>query len=317
MTSSSAVKNSSKSNFQRWHADLKRSYSIGLGTYIMRIAVLVGGGIIFILPMLWLVIAPTKKPEEFFSIKPLALGAIDYVATAWEHLYAYNNHILMNWIFNSVWYVITGLLLVLIITVPAGYVLAVINFPGRKILMWTTLLLMMLPGDVLVLPLFLELHAMGLYNTPWALILPAGFSAAAVYLTFVFYKGAMPRDLIDAARVDGCSNWSMFWNIGLPLAKTIIALLLFTRFGALWNNFFAANVLIVSDRLRTLPAGIGMLITQAGAILPYSFEYPTIHIGKAEAAVAGLIALTPVLIIFLTAQRMIVRGGATVGSVKG
>ncbi len=139
----------------------------------------------------------------------------------------------MTWLFNSVWYVFTGLLLVLIITVPAGYVLAVINFPGRKILMWITLLLMMLPGDVLVLPMFLELHAMGLYNTPWALILPAGFSAAAVYLTFVFYKGAMPRDLIDAARVDGCSNWTMFWHIGLPLAKTIIALLLFTRFGSI------------------------------------------------------------------------------------
>jgi multiple sugar transport system permease protein len=206
---------------------------------------------------------------------------------------------------------------VLIITIPAGYVLAVVNFPGRKIVMWITLLLMMLPGDVLVLPMFLELHAMGLYNTPWALILPAGFSAAAVYLTFVFYKSAMPRDLIDAARVDGCSNWTMFWDIGLPLAKTIIALLLFTRFGALWNNFFAANVLIVNDKLRTLPAGIGMLITQAGAIQRYTTAYEQLHIAKAEAALAGIIALTPGLIIFLVAQRMIVRGGATVGSVKG
>ena len=183
--------------------------------------------------------------------------------------------------------------------------------------MWITLLLMMLPGDILVLPMFLELHAMGLYNTPWALILPAGFSAAAVYLTFVYYKSAMPRDLVDAARVDGCTNWTMFWQIGLPLAKTIIALLLFTRFGALWNNFFAASVLIVTDKLRTLPAGIGMLITQAGAVSQYSTAYAQVHIAKAEAGVAGLLALTPVLIIFLVAQRLIVRGGATVGSVKG
>ncbi|MDF1513471.1 MAG: carbohydrate ABC transporter permease [Anaerolineae bacterium] len=306
-----------QTNLDRWYSDLQRSFSIGIGTYILRFVILGMTGILFILPMLWLVVAPTKEPEEFFSLPPLATGALNYVATAWEHLYVYNNHIVMTWLFNSVWYVLTGLLLVLIITVPAGYVLAVINFPGRQVLMWITLLLMMLPGDVLVLPLFLELHAMGLWNTPWALILPAGFSAAAVYLTFVFYKGAMPRDLIDAARVDGCSNWSMFWAIGLPLAKTIIALLLFTRFGALWNNFFAANTLIVNDKLRTLPAGIGMLITQARAILPYSFEYPIIHIGKAEATLAGLIALFPVLIIFLVAQRLIVRGGATVGSVKG
>jgi multiple sugar transport system permease protein len=288
-----------------------------MGTYVVRLALLSIGALFFILPMLWLLLAPTKTNPEFYSLKPLVPGDIRYVSEAWEHLFVYNQGIIKIWIWNSVWYVITGLALVLVITVPAGYVLAIIDFPGRKVLMWTTLLLMMLPGDVLVLPMFLELHAMGLYNTPWALILPSGFSAAAVYLTFVYYKSVMPRDLVDAARVDGCSNWAMFWHIGLPLARTIIALLLFTRFGALWNNFFAANLLVVSDKLRTLPAGIGMLITQAGAVLPNSFDYPILKIGKAEAALAGLIALFPVLIVFLAAQRMIVRGGATVGSVKG
>jgi multiple sugar transport system permease protein len=296
---------------------MQRQFSIGLGTYIIRLVLLVVGGLVFILPMLWLFLAPTKTNAEFYSIKPLLPGKISYIAQAWEHLFAYNRGIIKIWIWNSVWYVVTGLALVLVITVPAGYVLAIVNFPGRKVLMWTTLLLMMLPGDVLVLPMFLELHAMGLYNTPWALILPAGFSAAAVYLTFVYYKSAMPRDLVDAARVDGCSNWTMFWHIGLPLARTIIALLLFTRFGALWNNFFAANLLVVSDRLRTLPAGIGMLITQAGAVMPHHNSYNIIHIGKAEAALAGLLALFPVLVVFMAAQRMIVRGGATVGSVKG
>jgi multiple sugar transport system permease protein len=302
--------------FHQWHARLRLRHSIGLPAYALRMLVLFVAGVFFFLPMVWFVVAPTKTQPEFYSLRPLAIGSLNYVQTAWEHLYAYNNHIIMNWIFNSIWYVVTGLLLVLVVTVPAGFVLAVVDFPGRKVLMWTTLLLMMLPGDVLVLPMFLQLHAMGLYNTPWALILPAGFSAAAVYLTYVFYKSAMPRDMIDAARVDGCSNWMMFWHIGLPLAQTIIALLLFTRFGALWNNFFAANVLITSDRLRTLPVGIGMLITQAGAVQPYSFTYPILKIGKAEATLAGLIALFPVLVVFLFAQSMIVRGGATVGSVK-
>ena len=309
--------NKPKTGFQRWYSHIQRSFSIGIGTYIARWVILLVIATLFTLPMLWLLVSPTKNQEEFFKLPSLAIGSLDYIKVAWDHLYSYNHHILLTWLFNSVWYVATGLMLVLFITLPAGYVLAVIDFPGRKVLMWITLLLMMLPGDVLVLPLFLELHAMGLYNTPWALILPAGFSAAAVYLAFVFYKGAMPRDLIDAARVDGCTNWTMFWHIGLPLAKTIIALLLFTRFGAIWNNFFAANVLIVSDKLRTLPAGIGMLITQAQAIQPYSFEYPIIKIGKAEAGLAGMIALLPVLIVFLVAQRLIVRGGATVGSIKG
>ena len=317
MASVTAVRNRSPSPLRTWYARLKRDASIGLGTYVLRVAFLVLAGLFFILPMLWLFVAPTKTNAEFYSLRPLVPGELSWVRTAWEHLFAYNRGIIKIWIWNSVWYVITGLALVLVITVPAGYVLAIVDFPGRKALMWTTLLLMMLPGDMLVLPMFLELHAMGLYNTPWALILPAGFSAAAVYLTFVYYKSVMPRDLVDAARVDGCSNWTMFWYIGLPLARTIIALLLFTRFGALWNNFFAADLLVVTDRLRTLPAGIGMLITQAQAVMPHSNTYNIIHIGKAEAALAGLIALFPVLIVFLVAQRMIVRGGATVGSVKG
>ncbi|MDF1513468.1 MAG: carbohydrate ABC transporter permease [Anaerolineae bacterium] len=314
---STTIQQTNKTRFQCWYADLQRSFSIGLGIYIFRILLLAVIGLIFIIPMLWLVVTPTKERDNFYDYKPLEIGELSYVPIAWQHLFDYNNSIVTTWVLNSVWYVITGLLLVLFITVPAGYVLAVVNFPGRHIVMWITLLLMMLPGDILVLPMFLELHAMGLFNTPWALILPAGFSAAAVYLTFVFYKGAMPRDLIDAARVDGCSNWTMFWNIGLPLAKTIIALLLFTRFGSLWNNFFAANVLIVTDKLRTLPAGIGMLITSAGAVQQYSTAYEQLHIAKAEATLAGIVALAPVLVIFLVAQRMIVRGGATVGSVKG
>ena len=95
------------------------------------------------------------------------------------------------------------------------------------------------------------------------------------------------------------------------------------RFASFYPFWFHLEQLLrsecvdVSDKLRTLPAGIGMLITQAQAIQPYSFEYPIIKIGKAEAGLAGLIALFPVLVIFLVAQRLIVRGGATVGSVKG
>ena len=212
---STTIQQNEKTGFQRWYSDLQRSFSIGIGIYLFRIILLSFIGLLFILPMLWLVVTPTKERDHFYDWKPLEIGEVSYVATAWENLFNYNSGIVKSWIFNSIWYVVTGLLLVLFITVPAGYVLAIVNFPGRQIVMWITLLLMMLPGDILVLPMFLELHAMGLYNTPWALILPAGFSAAAVYLTFVFYKSAMPRDLIDAARVDGCSNWSMFWNIGL------------------------------------------------------------------------------------------------------
>ena len=156
---------------------------------------------------------------------------------------------------------------------------------------------------------------MGLVNTPWALILPAGFSAGAVYLVFVYYKSAMPRDLIDAARVDGCNEWQLFWYIGLPLAKAIIAMLLFIQFRGLWNNFFGAQILIYSDRLRTLPVGTGILITDVGAIRPNPTSISSLPIMRAEAALTGVIGVLPVAIIFLLSQRLIVRG-ATAGAIK-
>jgi multiple sugar transport system permease protein len=284
-------------------------------TYLVRLVIIIITAAFFGLPMIWLFTAPTKTNVQLMDLPPLAIGSLKYIPVAWEHLVSYNNGVIIRWISNSVWYVVTGLLLNLVITIPAGYALSIIRFKGRASLLWITLIMRVIPYGVLVLPMFLELYMMGLINTPWALILPAGFSAASVYLVFVYYKSAMPRDLVDAARVDGCSEWQLFWFIGLPLAKAIIAMLLFINFRGLWNNFFGAQILIYSDKLRTLPVGTGILITDVGAIRPNPTAISSLPIMRAEAALCGVIGVLPVALIFLLSQRLIVRG-ATAGAIK-
>ena len=149
-----------------------------------------------------------------------------------------------------------ALVLGLVVTIPAGYLLANVNFQGRKALLWATLIMMLLPADATVLPMYMELYMMKLINTPWAIILPAGMVPFGVYLTYTYYKTVMHRDIVDAAKVDGCSDIQMFRFIGLPMAQSVVAMLLFTQFSALWNGFFNALLFLERDQLKTLPVGI-------------------------------------------------------------
>jgi multiple sugar transport system permease protein len=207
------------------------------------------------------------------------------------------------------------LIINLIVTIPAGYTMAIADIKGRKVLLWLTLILMMTPTNALVLPMFMELHTMGITNTPWALILPSAFAPFGVYLTFVYYKTVMPRDLIDAAKVDGCNEWQLFFNIGLPLATSLVGMLTFSRFRAMWNNFYMAQQLIWSDPLRTLPVGVGVLISGTQAIMPDNPWAQRSGIRRAEAALLGVITVLPVALVFLISQSLLVRS-ATSGALK-
>jgi multiple sugar transport system permease protein len=289
-------------------------------TYAVRLAVILILMVFFVTPMLWLFTAPTKTNDQMLELPALAIGSLNYIPTAWMHLMSYLNGIVLRWIMNSVNYVVLGLILSLITSIPAGFTLAVIRFPGRKILLWITLLVMLVPGDALVLPMYLELFYLRLIDTPWALIVPAASFPMGTYLTFQYFKSILPPDIIAAARVDGCSDFQLFTKIGLPLSKNIIGVLAFTNFAALWGNFFAANLLIDTVQYKTLPSGIGIILANCGAVLPAAMRCSIPPdggmIARAEIALLGAISTLPVLIIYLLAQRLVIRG-TTAGAIKG
>jgi multiple sugar transport system permease protein len=288
-------------------------------TYAVRLGIILLLVVFFLTPLIWLFIAMTKTNPQLMDLSPLAIGSLGYIRQAWGYLMMYFNGIVLRWIANSVNYVVMGLILSLFTAIPAGFVLAIIPFRARKLVLWITLIMMLVPGDALVLPMYLELFYMKLINTPWALIVPASSFPVGVYLTFQYFKTNLPPDLVAAAKVDGCSNIQIFRYIGLPLAKNIIGVLAFTNFAALWSNFFGANILIDSQIYKTLPAGISIIVSNCGAILPaamHCISSPDGHqLARAEVAILGVISTLPVLVIYLLAQRLVIRG-ATAGAIK-
>src|SRR4029453_2686817 len=165
-------------------------------------------------------------------------GSFGQVARAWDHLDAFSDHIYRTWIGNSLLYSLSATAIVLATAIPAGYGLALGNFPGRRAVLTLTLVVMIMPAAALVLPIFLELNAMHLIGSVLSVILPFSFFPFGVYLAYIYYATAIPSELLDAARVDGCGEWLTFRRVSLPLAKPVVALVFFFSFVSNWNNFF-------------------------------------------------------------------------------
>ncbi len=285
--------------------------------FFLRLVLLLVFALYFGLPLLWLLIAPSKDQSAIITLNPLAFGSLKTIIKSWENVNAYAHGEIWLWFGNSILYVVSSLVIGMAISIPAGYILAVARFPGRVLLLWLTLISMLLPSSAMVLPLFLELNLVHLVNTAWSVILPACFFPFGVYLTYVYYSSSLPVDLLDAARVDGCSEWSLFQFIGLPLAKPLLGLLAFISFNANWNNFFGPYVMLNDNKLFNLPVGLASMIASTSAIRPGFNTTPgMLKFQQADAAMASLIMIVPVVIVFLLAQRYVV-GGAFTGSVKG
>jgi len=304
---------------KRWGRFWTRTSSdIGILGFGLRWAVLLLFAIYFFVPLLWLILAISKSSPQLLELNPLAFGSFQRIQEAWQRIIEYQDGEVLLWAFNSIRYALWALVLSLIISIPAGYILAIARFPGRRLLLWLTLITMLLPPSALVLPMFMELNLFHLINTQWAVILPSAFFPFGTYLTYIYYASSLPTDLLDAARVDGCSEVELFWHIALPLATPVLGLLAFINFTTNWNNFFGPYVLLNDDRLFNLPVGIQQFVTATSALRPGFNPSPGIMVGyqQAEAALLGLMMVVPVAIVFLIAQRYVI-GGAFTGSVKG
>jgi multiple sugar transport system permease protein len=271
-------------------------------------------GVVFLVPLLWLLLAPTKTNDELSSQAALSFGSFGNVTTAWNNLMSFNHAEVLLWLANSVGYSIAGVLLSVIAAIPAGYVLAMYSFRGRRLVLILTLIGMILPAAAIVIPIFRELALIGLTNTIWSVILPSAFFPFGVYLTYLHFQTALPRELVEAAKMDGASDLRVFLALGLPLARPAIALVTFFAFVANWNNYFLPYVMLVNDRLYTLQLGISTLLNSAPVINTSNTSNLPIH--KPEAALAALISIIPIAIFFLAFQRVI-GAGMLAGAVKG
>jgi multiple sugar transport system permease protein len=262
-----------------------------------RAVVLLAFAVFFVIPLAWLVLAPTKTDYELLTRSPLAVGDLHNVWVAWRDLDAFDNHVYRRWMENSLLYSLSATAIALTVAVPAGYGLATGKFRGRNLVLSLTLVAMLIPASSLVLPIYLELNAMRLIGNVFSIILPFAFFPFGVYLAYMYYATALPPGLLDAARVDGCSELQAFLRVALPLAKPVVALVFFFSFVADWNNFFLPYA-ILPDQTQ-FPVQVGLTDI-------FRSSRPTL-------ALATLIAALPVAIVFVAAQRSLVRG-AVIGA---
>jgi multiple sugar transport system permease protein len=277
-------------------------------------AILLAALCFFGLPLLWLFLATSHTDAELFTAPPLSWGRLENVVAAWSNLSGYESAHLLSWAGNSLIYSTGGVALSLVTAIPAGFILATQNFPGRRAILILTLVAMITPNAALVLPIYLQMSLLGLDNTRTAMVLATGFFPFGVYLSFIYFATAVPREILNAARVDGAGPFRVFILVALPLATPALAIIAFFSFLANWSNYFLALVLLGDDRLHNLPLGLTALISGARAL---SFSAATgIPIKRPEAIMAALLIVLPVLVIFLFSQRYI-RAGHLSGGEKG
>jgi multiple sugar transport system permease protein len=266
-----------------------------------------------VLPIIWLLLAPTKTDAQLVTGAPLSFGSWHDLRLAWDHVASFESGIIFTWLGNSAIYSFGALAITLATAIPAGYGLALTQFIGRKTLLIITLIVMLMPGAALVLPLFLEMNAVHEVGSVWSVILPFSFFPFGVYLVYIYFSSSIPKDLLAAARLDGCSEVGVFWHVALPLAKPVVALVAFFSFVGNWNNFFLPLVMLPTDQSAPIQVGLNNLLASTPAFNPVAGG-SDLNFNRPELALTTLLAIAPILLVFLFSQRALVSGmlaGAT------
>jgi len=184
----------------------------------------------------------------------------------------------------------------------SAYAFSKLKWRGRDTLFVLYLMSMMIPIQVIIIPQFIVIKTMGLYNTHLALILVGSFTVFGTFLIKQFFM-TLPDSLMESARIDGAHEWIIFLKIVMPLAKTVLATVLIFSFRWFWNEFFSALIYLTSPELKTLPLGMTDFVS----------EY-LIYFGPQMAA--ALISIIPVMILFFSLQKYFIQGIASSG-IKG
>ncbi|WP_436535860.1 carbohydrate ABC transporter permease [Actinoplanes sp. HUAS TT8] len=267
----------------------------------------------FAIPIVWLLLATTKSARELTTGHPFSIGGLDGLRTNGEQMFAFQDGAVTAWIGNSALYAVGALVIALIAGIPAGYALALTRFRFRRLLLVLTLIVMLIPNTALVLPIFLELTKVGLIGSPFSVILPMSFFPFGVYLTYIYFSTSIPRDLLAAARIDGCHEFQVFSKVALPLAAPIVALVAFFSFVQSWNNFFLPFVMLPSSDGYPIQVGLTSLLASTPAFNPSSAGTQSVQLPTL--ALATVVSVLPVLIVFLFSQRFLV-AGMTAGGTK-
>jgi len=265
-------------------------------------AVLMLYSVVVAYPMIWLLLASLKNSRELFE-RPWGLPA----SPVWANFVkAWIEAGIGRCFVNSVFVTAISMFFILAIGSMAAYALARFVFPGRGVIHSAFMGGMMFPVFLGIVPLFLLLRSMGMWNNYFGLItVYVAYSLSFTVFILTGFFRTLPRELAEAGLIDGCSQFAVFWRIMLPIAKPgIVAAGIFNFFG-IWNEYPLALVIIADNNLRTLPLGIANLLM----VQHYETDWGALFAGL-------VIVMLPTLLVYLVFQRQISEG-LTAGALKG
>ena len=252
--------------------------------------------VIVVFPFLWMVISSFKAEKDIITYPPRIFAA-SYTLEQYQKVFSAIP--LLMYIRNTVIFAFGTTIFSIMLDSMAGYAFARIQFKGRRVLFNIVLLTMMIPFQITMIPLFVQIFKMGLLNTLPGLILPRLTSAFGIFMMRSFFVG-LPKDLEEAARIDGMNEVGIFFRIMLPLCKAaMLSLAVFTMMGN-WNDLLYPLMLTTTTEMRTLPSGLAMFVGE--------------RVTQYGPSIAGsVISMMPLLLMYCFAQKYFIAGIAMSG----
>lgn len=279
----------------RWSLGVKARTHVG---NFIAVAVLSVGGVLMALPFLWMVSSSLKTINEIYVFPPTFIPA----SIQWTNYLEIWRRLPFHLFFRNSFAVATlETFGVLFTSSLAGYSFARLRYPGRDQFFLIYLSTMMIPFAVRMIPLFILMRAFGWIDSLAALIIPGMFSAWGTFLMRQFML-TIPRELEDAALIDGCSFFRIYWRIILPLTTPALATLGIFHFMGSWNNFLWPLIILNSMSNKTLPLGLAAFQAMVAMKTPW-------HLVMA----ASVVSVVPIMVIFMLGQKYYVRGIVTTG----
>jgi putative chitobiose transport system permease protein len=266
----------------------------------LQLAALLALALLVLLPLLWLVSTSLKGPAEDIFTSPPALWPAQPSLQAYGRLFTENP--LGVYLRNSA--IVSALAVVanLLFCSLAAYPLARLRFAGRGLVLALVVATILIPFQVVMIPLYLLMVQIGLRNTLWALILPQAATAFGIFLLRQSFLG-VPVELEEAARIDGCTPLGEWWNVMIPAARADLLTLAMVVFIGTWSDFLWPLVILDDPALYTLPLGLQQLASS------FSLDWRLVAAGS-------VVSILPVLVLFLALQRYILPN-ASADAVKG
>jgi multiple sugar transport system permease protein len=272
-------------------------------TSLLPTGVLLLGIVYALLPVAWVVLASTKNNTELFNYSAFKPGGafVDNVNT----LISYRGGIFWSWAVNTAIYAGGGGILSAALSAVTGYAFAKYRFRGKGFLFNVILIGVLVPAVVLAVPQYLLVAKLGLADTYWSVLIPSIVSPYGIYLARIYAGASIPDEVIEAARMDGSTEWRTFLRVGVPMmAPGLVTIFLF-QFVAIWNNFLLPWMMLSSDTKFPLTVGLYTLLTQGT-------QTPALY---TVVITGSLLSILPLVVLFFLLQRFW-RVDLSAGSVK-